>query len=135
MKKLTMILMLSLFAAACGSDTPTDDNKPTVDPDSQFVDSRADGLSNHYTTIMGKVDPMDQVNASIDYPDYFHGYLIELEEGAEMSFSNLVAPKSARTPNTIEWATDTSPTSNSPQKIVAPTCSCSDRNSCGAQTT
>lgn len=80
MKAIWMII-LCFALAGCGADTVTSDDvseKPQADPDAEMT-GKADSLSNWYTSIEGELE--GSVQSSIDYPDWFHGYTLELEAG------------------------------------------------------
>ncbi len=83
MKKLLMIVCAVLFVAACGADgdveTPVGD-KPAANPDAELT-GKADRLSNWYTEIRGELVAGEVVEGEIGYPDWFHGYTVELEAG------------------------------------------------------
>lgn len=82
-----MIGCALIIGVGCqAATTSSDDAKPTVDPDVE-LSGKADGLSNHYTTVMGELPLNDVVFGEIDYPDYFHGYTIDLEEGQTIQFT------------------------------------------------
>lgn len=79
---------LMFGAVGCGEDDRTEpvDTKPVTDPDAQLT-GKADHLTNWYTTLMGELPLNDVVFGEIDYPDYYHGYTIELEEGQVLQFT------------------------------------------------
>lgn len=83
MKKFLMIVCALLFVAACGADgdvdTPVGD-KPSANPDAELT-GKADRLSNWYTEIRGELTAGEVVEGEIGYPDWFHGYTVELEAG------------------------------------------------------
>ncbi len=87
-KKWIAALFVAVAFAACGEPTEPLDVKPAADPDEGLVSTseRADALSNRYTTIVGGVELGQRVEGKIDYPEWFHGYTIELEEGDEVRF-------------------------------------------------
>jgi hypothetical protein len=86
---MTMIgctLLVGLAAVGCSQSTEPTDTKPSVDPDAELT-GKADGLSNHYTELRGELPMDDVLFGEIDYPDYFHGYTIELEAGQTVQFT------------------------------------------------
>lgn len=88
--QLMSILVGAVLLGACGAETTTpiaDDTKPVANPDTTVAEGRADALSNRWTTRMGALGTDARVEASIDYPDWFHGYTLDLEEGQELAFS------------------------------------------------
>lgn len=79
-------LLVGLGSIGCQDATNTVEKKPSVDPDAE-LSGKADGLSNHYTEVMGELPLDDIVFGEIDYPDFFHGYTIELEAGQTVQFT------------------------------------------------
>lgn len=78
----TSALALALLVS-CAADTDHGP-KPTQDPDVELQDDKADGVSNRFTTIVGEIVPTQKVSSEIDWPDWFHGYTVELEAGSTM---------------------------------------------------
>lgn len=87
MKHITGWILLFALVAACGADAPapTEPEKPEADPD-QTVGEKADRLSNYWTDVVGDLADGEEINGAIGYPSWFHGYTMELEAGAELSF-------------------------------------------------
>jgi hypothetical protein len=83
-----MLIAAAMLTAACGEHNHPIDVKPAADPDDGLVstDDRADRISNRYTSIVGTAEIGVRVEGTIDYPDWFHGYLVELEAGDEVRF-------------------------------------------------
>lgn len=94
MKKWMVLLGFAAFLAACVEDQQAEETKPSANPDEEFVGERADALSNQWTTIMGELGSNDSVSASIDYPDWFHGYTLELSAGEKVDFHVTSSAKS-----------------------------------------
>ncbi|MFT7578426.1 MAG: hypothetical protein ACI9MR_000084 [Myxococcota bacterium] len=70
---------LAMGCAESASDTA---EKPFADPDLSVLSvGKADGISKYLTTIVGSLNIDDHVDAEIDYPDWFHGYTMELTAG------------------------------------------------------
>lgn len=87
LNRITLVGALLIAASACGTPVQdTADAKPVADPDAA-VAGKADGLSNHFTTRMGELPMDDLVEGAIGYPDWFHGYTIDLEAGQTMQFT------------------------------------------------
>ncbi len=81
-----LVALFVLSMVACTTVDDTSNPKPEVDPDAE-VTGKADRLSNRYTNIVGELEIDGIVRGDIDYPDYFHGYTIELEAGQEIQFT------------------------------------------------
>lgn len=78
-------LLASLALLAC-AQTPEPEAKPAADPDQATAAAKADGVSNVWTTIVGELPLDGYVKAPIDYPDWFHGYTLELQAGQSVLF-------------------------------------------------
>lgn len=86
---LTRRLMTAFLAAslAVGACAAPDAAKPAADPDVATLESKADGISNWWTTIVGALEVGDSLKRDIDFPDWFHGHTLELEAGQTIEFS------------------------------------------------
>lgn len=82
MKTATMLCALGatmgLGLAACADQGA---EKPTVDPDEVMLNAaKADRLTDSYLKLSGAVAATDLISGRIDYPDWFHGYTLELRQ-------------------------------------------------------
>jgi len=94
MKNLVKLLMVIGFAVGCQESEDPSGQKPEANPDHEFVGDRADGLSNQWTTLKGSLNGTDTVMANIDYPDWFHGYTLELQAGQSIDIQVAVSATS-----------------------------------------
>ncbi len=73
-----LFLVTLVFSAACAEPASTPEIKSAADPDAEFVGDKADNLSNRWTTVVGELTPNEMLSGEIDYPEWFHGYTLEL---------------------------------------------------------
>ncbi|MFT7621736.1 MAG: hypothetical protein ACI9WU_000901 [Myxococcota bacterium] len=71
----------SLFAACAETPTTSSAPKPTADPDQATMAGKADGLTDYYTTQMGHLLTNDEIKQDISFPDWFHGWTLDLKKG------------------------------------------------------
>ena len=70
-----------MLGAACNGGRD-DESKPSFDPSEGIVDTgKSDFASNDLTTIVGTLAVGGVVEAAIGYPDWLHGYTIDLDAG------------------------------------------------------
>ncbi len=91
MSKIGTFVAIGALVGACAQTTldETGGNgpKPEADPDSATLDgNKADGLTDYYTTIMGHLALGEGIKEQIAYPDWFHGYTLDLTEGQTIRF-------------------------------------------------
>ncbi|MEZ4459234.1 MAG: hypothetical protein R3E66_05825 [bacterium] len=89
-----MCLITLLFSAACSEPVSTPATKVAGDPDAEFVGEKADNLSNRWTTIVGELTPNEMLAGEIDYPEWYHGYTIELGANATVDLELLTTADS-----------------------------------------
>lgn len=80
-------LLAALALGACAEPTSSEE-KPEFDPNAGLIDdAKADYASNRLTTIKGSVGVGEQVETSIDHPDYLAGHTMELSGGQTVDIS------------------------------------------------
>ena len=84
MTALAALLVTVGCQAATGDDAPK--TKTPADPDAELTGA-ADALSNRFTTVIGDIEVNGLVQGGIDYPDWYHGYHIDLTEGQQVQFT------------------------------------------------
>ncbi len=72
------------FLPACAVDDYG--SKPETDPDSSLLDTgKSDRVTRNYVAFQGAIEANSSVDASIDYPDWLHGYTFQAEAGDNIS--------------------------------------------------
>ncbi len=88
--KVLLLLLAASMTVACTEtlNDLTDPNaKPFADPDIATTQGgKSDAVTKWYTRIMGELAVGDGVKDTIDYPDWFHGYTLELKGGTTIDF-------------------------------------------------
>lgn len=85
MKKMIWLVGCVLALSACAEGESDSGTKPQANLDAEHLEEKADGISNRWTTVISELPLNDSVEATIDYPDWFHGYTLSLEAGQEIS--------------------------------------------------
>ncbi len=85
-KHFSVIALFGALAFAC-ADSVTDTTdprgaKPEADPDVATIDgAKSDAVTEWFTTIKGALTLEDGIKDTIDWPDWFHGYTVEMTAG------------------------------------------------------